>query len=270
MVAALQKQRISGDGTRYTRLPPVELAIEVFSVLPMGEFVNRARITNRSDPYYVPSECLLHVFRNAARHQTLSPELEELFVTLRQRILRALPPIERYASGDKRPFESASATEIQEAVLFRFQELLCQDRLNYEEKLDFFEIRFDQAVARLRLTAGKKVRNREDRAMPLTEEDTNESSHQVETALARLREHPVEILEAADYRRSLVAAINALPDDERRVIELWLQDVPIDSQDPNTVTMASVLKCSEKTVRNRRDRAFMKLRAFFGVKGSPE
>jgi hypothetical protein len=97
MVAALQKERISEDGARYTRLAHIEAAIELLSALPLHEFVDRARITNRSDPFYVPSECLLHIFRNAGRNQTFSPELEQLFLILRRRVISALPTPMRYA-----------------------------------------------------------------------------------------------------------------------------------------------------------------------------
>lgn len=61
------------------------------------------------------------------------------------------------------------------------------------------------------------------------------------------------------YRSKIAAAINSLPPDERRVVELILEGIPIDSKEKDTMTMAKMLGCSEKTVRNRRDRAFAKL-----------
>jgi hypothetical protein len=48
---------------------------------------------------------------------------------------------------------------------------------------------------------------------------------------------------------------------ERRVVEMCRQDVPIDSKDPETMTMVKTLGRSEKGIRNIRDRAFAKLRA---------
>lgn len=265
MVAALQKEQILGDGTCYTRPAHIEAALEVLCELPLGDLVERARITNRSDPLYVPSECLLHVFRDAGRQKTLSPELEQLFLILRRRVLSALPAVLCYAPGDKQPSESASASEIQEAVLFRFQQLLCEDRLNYQSKLDFFEVRFDQAIARLRLTARKKVKRQEDRSEPLLSEEAAELSPEVVSALVRLQRAPGRNFEETHYRRHLLAAIDTLPEKERRVIQLMLQNIPIESQDPDTITIAGILGCSEKTVRNRRDRALNMLRPLFGV-----
>ena len=50
-----------------------------------------------------------------------------------------------------------------EAVMDRFQELLMLDRSRYEDRLDYFEINFDDAVASLRLTARKKAWKEENR-----------------------------------------------------------------------------------------------------------
>lgn len=104
------------------------------------------------------------------------------------------------------------------------------------------------------------------RSEPLfADEKSDEPSHEVEAALARLQQDPVEKLNAEDYRRRLLAAIDTLPDQERRVINLLLKDIPIDSKDPNATTIVGILNCSEKTVRNRRDRAYNMLRPFLGL-----
>ena len=62
------------------------------------------------------------------------------------------------------------------------------------------------------------------------------------------------------FRSALGPAINTLPPDQKAVIGLWLQGIPIDAKDPTTNTIARILKCDERTVRNRRDRAFKALR----------
>ena len=63
------------------------------------------------------------------------------------------------------------------------------------------------------------------------------------------------------YRLELDAAIDALPDDQRRVVGLLRQGFQIDSKDPNIMTIAKMLQCDERTVRNRRDRAYKTLRS---------
>ena len=62
------------------------------------------------------------------------------------------------------------------------------------------------------------------------------------------------------FRSKLLVAISLLPPDQRRVVELLLQEYPIDSKEAGADTIVKILGCTEKTVRNRRDRAFAKLR----------
>ena len=153
-------------------------------------------------------------------------------------------------------------SDLRDEVLFRFNEFLCIDRSGYDERLDFFEIRFDCAVANLRRAARRKVLKDSNRLVTLTfDEETNEPSKEVEDALARLSGQNSGEDDTTDYRLRLLPAIDALPDDQRRVITLLLQGLPIDSQQKGVVTIARALGCSEKTVRNRRDRAFIALRA---------
>jgi hypothetical protein len=262
----LRKKKLE-DGSIYQRPPNVEAALDVLLLLPIDEFVQRCAITSRGDPEYVPSECLLHVLRGVAR-LTNGDHFEALFGFLRQRILKALPPVERFAPGDRRASESAAAADIRDAVLAQFDEMLCRDRLDYEEHLDFFEVRFDMAIAKARSTARRKVKRDADRDAPLyLNDEPNEHTREVEAAFVRLQSDPVYEFEESDYRKRLLAAIDLLPNDQRRVIELQLQDIPIDSCDPDTVTMVKVLGCVEKTVRNRRDRAHATLRKLLSPKG---
>jgi RNA polymerase sigma factor (sigma-70 family) len=248
------------DGSLYFRPKEVEAALGVLSRLPVKEVVERSRIEDPKDPDFVPSECVLHYVRR------LSPgndedALRDLFVILRQRVLQAVPVSARRVVGSKKLGEKAVDLEIQEAVLHKFQELLCGDRGAYDERLDCYECRFNFALARLRATARRDVRKDESRYTPLVDEgDTNELTKEVERVLAAIKNpndgQNVDFL----YRSKLHVAISSLPPDERRVIELILKELPIDSKDRKVLTIAKVLGCSEKTVRNRRDRAFEKLR----------
>ncbi|MFN7938339.1 MAG: hypothetical protein U0R19_33735 [Bryobacteraceae bacterium] len=261
------RQKNPNDGSIYQRPPSVEAALDALLLLPIDQFVQRCAITSRSDPAYVPSECLLHVLRRVARLHN-SEHFQALFGLMRQRIQKALPPVERFAPGDTRPSESAAAVDIRDAVVALFEEKLCRDRTGYEEHLDFFEVRFNMAIARERLTARRKVTREQNRESPLySEEEPGEHTREVEEALVRLQRDPVYEFEQSDYRRRLVAAIDLLPDNQRRVIELQLQDISIDSNDPDEITMAKILGCAEKTVRNRRDRAYAALRKLLSPKG---
>jgi len=259
---ALRKKK--DDGSPYTRPPDVEASIDALLVLGRAAFLNRCRISDSRHPDYVKSECILHFVR-LSRADNSDRHFEELFRILRARIRRALPAVERFVEEGMSASLSASAVQIRDEVLFRFQELLCLDRAGYDERLDYFEIKFDGAIANLRRTARKKAWRDEDRSNPLTYDDeTNEPSREVEDALARL--HPLSTSKMDDpaYRLWLDAAIDSLPADQGRVIEMLRQGFPIESDDPEVMTIVKVLGCVEKTVRNRRDKAFKALRATLG------
>jgi len=65
VVNALRKRRLSGE--LYERDPKVEALIVELAVLPRDELIARAGIMKRSDPAYVPSECLVYLIRASRR-----------------------------------------------------------------------------------------------------------------------------------------------------------------------------------------------------------
>lgn len=256
--AAVPLRKCQEDGSLYCRPKEIEEALAELARLPASELLERCRINDPEEPGYVPSECLLYFVRRPAFGSD-EGLFREAFKLLRQRVLRAVPVPSHRIAGSQKQAESAAAQEIQEAVLHKFQEMLCCDRKQYDERLDFYEIRFNQALAMLRTTARRKVGRQELGREPLESgEDTNTPSAEVESALAALKK-PGDGIDFL-YRSKLHAAITSLPLEERRVIELILDEMPIDSEDGEVLTIRKVLKCSEKTVRNRRDRAFKKLR----------
>jgi len=248
------------DGHLYHRSNEVEEAITVLSKLPATELVERCSIDNPKDPKYVPTECVLYFVRRPSFGSDQYAH-RGLFVILRQRVLRAVPVATRRVAGSQQLGESSLDLEIRDAVLQKFQQMLCRDRGDYDERLDFYECRFNAALALLRKTTRRDVlRKRPGQVSATYEGDTNEPTAEVEKALGAVR-NP-ENGEGLDvlYRSKLLAAISSLPPDEQRVIELILEDLPIDSQDEGVLTIVKVLGCVEKTVRNRRDRAFARLR----------
>jgi DNA-directed RNA polymerase specialized sigma24 family protein len=247
------------DGSAYSRPPEIEATLLVLSVLPGSELVERARINDSEHPNYLPSECVLYFVRYPPGEDTNTHN--ELFKVLRQRVLVAIPVMSRKVSGSGKPTENAVELDIREAVLHKFQVLLCKDRKDYEEGLDFYECRFNAALASLRATARRDIRREAARFEPLeSETDPTEPSPEVEKALMQLSEPAAP--DSCDflYRSKLLRAISLLPVKEQRVIELLLQGFPIDSKDDGEQTIAKILDCAEKTVRNRRDRALLKLR----------
>lgn len=247
----------SREGVLYVRDSELEAALSALLTLPRAEVAERALIDDRADPKYVPSECLLYFIRQS-RDATSDAGFERaIYELLVSRVLRALPRPER-ADGEVRLIHE----EVRDAALHRFKRLLASDRHTYDEKLDMYECRFDLAVARLRSDAQKKVCRESQRFQQIASEEEGDEQRPAEEGSYDPFD-PEKIDELA-YRSRLNAAIDALPLDQRRVIHMLQQEIPIDSKDPDVETIVKALKCSEKTVRNRRDRAYAALRADLG------
>ena len=153
----------------------------------------------------------------------------------------------------------AGAQDIREEVMSRFAERMPRLQRRFA-MLDFFEVRFDsiRPVPQDRAEADWSA----SVPVPLSTDDD-----EVRTFHRRSRQQRPTSSEATlkiddpAFRLELDAAIDALPDDQRRVVGLLRQGFQIDSKDPNIMTIAKMLQCDERTVRNRRDRAYKTLRS---------
>lgn len=257
VINGLRKRRLSGE--LYERDPKIEALIAELAVLPRDELIARAGIMKRSDPTYVPSECLVYFIR-ASRRDNNEAWFERLYRILIERVLRSLP---RSESSDGKT-ESLTRGVVRDKVFSRFVELLSADRATYIDKLDYFEVRFDGAVASLRRDAQEQAWRDENRSQALEYDDSGELSPEVEAAAGAHDPFAALDLDDAAYRLRLDAAIEALPTEQSRIIQMMRQGFPIDSKEPDVMTISKVLGRSEKTVRTYRDKAFAALRAAMG------
>jgi DNA-binding CsgD family transcriptional regulator len=247
------------DGVVYTRDKKIEAILTDLDVLSRSDLVARCMIRDRSDPGYVPSECLLYFVR-ASRANNSDAHFERLYKIMMARVLGALPKAETIAGEIMRV--SLTKSRIREKAFDRFVELLVADRQAYSEKLDYFEVRFDGALANLRRDAQDTAWREENRTIPLEyDAETNEPSAEVERAIGTFDPFGASAFDADDYRSRLDAAIDSLPPEQSRIIEMLRQGFPIDSKDADAMTIAKALGKSEKTIRTHRDRALAALRA---------
>lgn len=254
MIEPLRKQ--TRDGKLYKRVGEIETKLVELALLSRNDLVARCKVRRRDDVNYVPSECLLYFVR-ASRMDSPNPHFERLYKLLVERVLRGLPNAEN-ADGTL----SLAKSEIREKAFDRFVVLLASDRKCYSEKLDYFEIRFDGALANLRRDAQDKVWRDENRSTSLElDDETGELSPEVERAGRSFDPFKVSELETDDYRSRLDAAIETLPQGQRRIVEMIRQGIPIDSKMAGAMTIAKALKKSERTIRTHRDKAYAALRA---------
>ena len=189
LIAPLRMQ--DPDGKLYRRPKDIEESLVALSQLTAVDAVQRCRIEDSDDPDYVSSECLLHFVRQASFANDENA-FREMFMLLNKRVLRAVPVFARRVTGLDKPAVKASDLEIQELVVSAFHKMLCADRVAYNERLDYFEIRFNSAMARLRATARRTVQREDSRQKPLAYDgDTNTPSGEIELLLAKLK-NPVE------------------------------------------------------------------------------
>ncbi len=247
----------SGSGEIYTRRPPVTELIKKSLQWPFEDLLDRAAIRHRHHSDYVPSEVLVYHLR-----QTKSDNSDGRFVTLynilRDRIETACPRPNRQVA--EKVYEDARTAEIRDATVDHITELMFTDRQGYDEQLDIYEVVFDKAVRSAHITKLRKVNRRENANEEVQDAVTGEVRAVVEAALDRYKKAGLTAEEDFDYRIHLRRAIDALPADEREVIDLMLADIPIETNKDGEPSMTELLGCVEKTVRNRRDRAFAKIR----------
>lgn len=253
MIVPLTKRKT--DGTLYQRPDIIEPLLVSLANLPRDVLLDRARIRDRKHPDYVPSECLLYFVRSSRRDNS-DAWFERIYKVLIERVLRSVPRAET-----SRDTASLSSERIRNAVFDRFVEMLAKDRKEPDDKLDFFEVRFDLAVKRLRLDAQDRVWQEESRTASLDDEGSGTSDDAAEASTTDLLD--ADLFSDPLFRKRFHGAIEALPTEQRRTMHLLLSGWQIDSSDPSVMTIAKALNCSEKSVRNYRDRALKALGALF-------
>ncbi|MEO6003426.1 MAG: sigma-70 family RNA polymerase sigma factor [Opitutus sp.] len=158
----------------------------------------------------------------------------------------------------------ADANSIRDEVVSRFMDRFARDCREGGVWLDYYEIQFEGAFAAFRTTILRQIGPSTSKTASLMGDgersDENEIAPEVEKAAAEFFADAPSLFDDPAFRSALAPAINNLPPDQKTVIGLLLKGIPIDSKDPKTTTIARVLKCDERTVRNRRDRAFKALR----------
>lgn len=254
-IEPLRKHKTSGE--LYTRRAATLQYIETSFQWSFGDLLDKASIRDRRHRNYVPSEVLVYHLRQT-KSDNSDGRFVQLYNILRDRVEAACPRPNRHV-GEK-IHEDARLSEIHDATVDHVTELMFTDRQDYDEQLDIYEVVFDKAVRAAHITKLRKINRRARGNEDLDEEVTGEVRAVVEAALERYKKVGLTAEEDLDYRIHLRGAIDALPTDEREVIDLMLADIPIETNKDGDASITKLLGCVEKTVRNRRNRAFAKIR----------
>jgi hypothetical protein len=252
MALPLKKRYL--DGRSYFRPPAIEAATDELLAQDGETVVRRAAIQERTSPEYVPSECLVHLVRNARRRD------DEATMSL------LIPMLLRRCESNLRSKVSSelpNAEGIREEILGQFSELFAEDGTGPNpDHLDFFEVHFNEAFKALRIDIVRREERKtvKRKYVPLPEESQDESDFD-ETVLKYFQVKPAQ--ESTLVLEQLREALNALPPDEKKAVVLChILGYDVESEDPEKRTAATICQVTGRTIRNRLSRAAARLSSF--------
>jgi hypothetical protein len=239
------------NGKVYERPEEIEAALEISSRQDLGELKRRAEIADKKSREFLPSECLVHLIREARRGGN-----DESMNGLLPILLR------RCAANLKRTVPDSSlgnAAEVREEILGEFSVLFAEDgKVGHFDELDFYECRFNRAFRALRISIyrreAKVTRRLETLDKKIPGDDGGEEEYAARDS-EEFRKNAAQI-----PRIYLNELLRSLPENERvAVILCVLMEYKQESDDPQERTAASICKVSGRTIRHRLSRALTKL-----------
>lgn len=240
-------RKTTADGVLLKRPAAVQRHIEDVLALSEAEILRRARVQDREDAEYLLSECLVYLIRLAVREGRRGP-IDDLSVILLSRCERSL-------RRSVRGFDDVGEEEAREDILGRLALML----VDPGDGADFFEVRFDLALKRLRIDVCRQVRRRR---APLVAIDGADEEDGNDSRLDRMDVDPEALPASLDAEQAAFfkEALKLLTEQERKALVLHhVVGVPIASKKPGITTLVDLLGVSERTVRNFLRRAERKI-----------
>jgi hypothetical protein len=250
--------RKNEKGELYVRPPGIDAKIDVALGQDPDTMAKRALSNNPRFPDYLPSECLVHLIRDAIRRRDeclAAALMPPLVVRCEANLLKTVPD-----TGMR------NAEAIREEILSSFGLMFAEDGTDgHEDELDYYECRFSSAFRTLRID---HVREEISRRQELTDlpdainEEGERSSD--EEMLARLSSAARIKGAQGDqiYLRQVLRVVNDLPPDQRRAVVLCrILGYEQESTDPTKRTAATICNVAGRTIRNRLSRAERQLKS---------
>jgi hypothetical protein len=253
MLRALTRQK--RDGSAYTRRAPVEQRLLELAALDCRERLDVLRITDRSTPAYVPSECVVYFMREAyAAGQRKVGDAHLMVLRNRARLA-----FKRAIRGNGSHVET-----LREEALSKFDVLIAVGLKPAADRLDYLEVNFDHALVALRKDLFEAEGRRAARLVPLQlpgdEQDDETPAIEFAAAVSELADElGMHESEFQAFRNERLRSINVLPDEQRDAILYLLGGLPIGSSDPEVDTIARRQGVDESTVRYRIKRGVARL-----------
>ncbi len=249
------------NGCLYTRPAHIEAVIDEASVLELDDLADRAQITNRQSPRFLPLECLVYLVRKARLMEN-----EKAMNALMPRLLKRCSSILRAKiPTDYLP----NAEDVREEILGEFAVLFAEDGCQGStNELDFFECRFNSAFLTFRTPFIDRERARTEPlvAIPGPDERGGSTDDEFLSEVLGAFQQPAGQFDHA-LRQSLLKAIETLPPDQCKAVMLhYFFGYALESEDPSVETVASRCGVTPRTIRNRLSLAVATLTKLFKQK----
>lgn len=232
------------------RPPGIERKIDVALTQDWATLSRRARETNPQSGDFLPSECLVHLLRDAIRRgedriaRVLMPPL----------LKRAEANLERTVpDGRMRDAES-----VRHEILSDLAMMFTQDGTEgHEDELDFYECRFLRALRFLRIDHVRKALSERKELTDLPESGDGQDEPALDDEMLARLSRMASIgpsQEDALYLPEVIAALDRLPADQKEAVVLR-RIIGHEEEEA-----ARILGVEGRTVRNRLSRADKQLK----------
>jgi hypothetical protein len=257
MVRPLIKKKQNGE--QYTRPPGIEAKIDKALGQDVRTLATWAHITDNRSSEYLPSECLVHLIRDAIR----GGDDRVATALMRPLLIRCEANLRTKVSDG----QIRNAVALREEVLSSFGLMFAEDGTEgHKDELDYYECKFGSALRTLRIDHVRSEFSRRRELTDLPESHDREGGASFDSdALARLSEmartKPAQ--EDRVYLHQVLKAVSELPPDERRAVVLRrVLGYDEESADPSKRTVATICEVEGRTIRNRLSRADKRLKSF--------
>jgi hypothetical protein len=252
MARSLTKHR--QDGRRYMRPPNIDESIDSALKEDIPGLIRRIRLQSGA-PGYLPSECLVHLLRAALRARD-NARVDLVLPVLTKRCAAVLE--ERLPDND-----NPLAADLRQEVLDRLLDLFLDPEPEHEQRLDYYEVKFNSAFFSLRMDVLRSHKSdpRIKSLADVTAQAESSGSTRDGELLKRAVSTPatqLATLRCAD----LAAAVNTLDPDVRQTVMLRHMGYEIESKDPGKRTIATIQRISGRAVDKRLARAAKTLSLF--------
>jgi len=237
MARPLTKKKKTGES--YTRPDRIEARIDAVLALGIPQLRQLLQVTDRKSPDYLPSECLVHLIRDAIQRGDL--KMADVVLPV---LLTRCEAILKFKIRDSSRFDAAT---LREEVLNEFATFLAtESAADNSNELDYFECKFHHAFRTLRIDVVRK----ETACWELLQSLPEELAHDDETTSAIPKTFQIP---PTQHEKAVVREIldGLHPEVRQAAVLCWLLGYEVESTNEEEITAATICGVSGRMIRYR-------------------